>query len=534
MSRSSLQRAPERNRTAPAGVCAALPDFLGRTALTLIAALPAGARVLLLVDAHVAVVNHGRISGAQFMRALVDGADRLPFVDRTFDCVVLDAPQLEAGLDGAPRPDECAGILTEVRRVLRPHGELVLVTEHRRVPQNWRQLHRYRLVPPDRRWATALASGGYQVASPYYADLDALRLTGLTGSAEGSAEESRSAGYKVIRCSQNARPAPAVLDTILETAATQLNAGALDIQRIAIRKIGKTSITAADRSGRRYVIRVPRSAVAASRARRNYAALQALASDERFPRALRNLVPRPVLSMTVADYHCYVEEAVAGSEVQPSLPAGEIWHGQAADFVTTLHTRSRIGVVVDEAVYQRIFAAPLATVRRHCDSDRSREAIDRLERSIRASVEGYTLPMAWTHGDFFLGNCLSDAGGHLTGVVDWELFSTAGLPLLDLLQLMIVPGETSSHPTWQRFDRICGFITAPSDLYRWPVVARYLDMMDVPAACVPGLLRMFWVDHVANRIAPRSSDANWMRKRVYQPLEALDHLDGVPFATVPV
>ena len=109
--------------------------------------------------------------------------------------------------------------------------------------------------------------------------------------------------------------------------------------------------------------------------------------------------------------------------------------------------------MVDEAVYQRIFAAPLATVRRHCDSDRSREAIDRLERSIRASVEGYTLPMAWTHGDFFLGNCLSDAGGHLTGVVDWELFSTAGLPLLDLLQLMVVPGETSSHPTWQRFDR---------------------------------------------------------------------------------
>jgi aminoglycoside phosphotransferase (APT) family kinase protein len=142
------------------------------------------------------------------------------------------------------------------------------------------------------------------------------------------------------------------------------------------------------------------------------------------------------------------------------------------------------------------------------------------------------VPLAWTHGDFFLGNCLSDAAGGLTGVVDWELFSTAGLPLLDLLQCMVVPGETSSHPTWQRFDRVCGFIGTPSELYRWPEVSRYLDSMEVPAACVPSLLRMYWVDHVANRIAARGTDPVWMQKRVYQPLEALNRVDSSASATV--
>jgi aminoglycoside phosphotransferase (APT) family kinase protein len=509
-----------------------LPDLLGRTALLLVAALPAGARVLFLVDRRRALLNQGNIADANFLPAPTASAHQLPLRDGTVDCVVLDAEQLEAVPDGTASAAHCQAVLAEIKRVLRTDGELVLLTEHRRMPPDWRQFRRYCLVPPDRRWGAALTAAAFHVTSMSFAKQDGARLTGLTRAGADATDYPKPAGYKVLRCRPNPEGRPsALLETILERVAAELESGRLEVVRCAIRKIGKTSITVARKDGRRYLIRVPRSTVAAARARRNHIALETLAREERLPVEVRRLVPRPILYTKINDFECYVEECIAGSELKPSL-GDDLWHPQASSFLVTLHTHKRFEVLVDEGVYRHHFGEPLETIRRHCEAGWAEGVLDGVEQSIRRAVAGRTLPLTWTHGDFFHGNCLSDARGQLTGVVDWELFSTTGLPLLDLLQSMIIPGENNAHRSWQRFDRILSFLTTPSELLRWPLVASYLRAMAIPDECVPALLRMYWVDHVANRIAARRTDSVWLRKRVYQPLEALKAVEGLADASL--
>jgi aminoglycoside phosphotransferase (APT) family kinase protein len=532
MSRSSLLNATDAASAAAGEVCGSLPDLLGRTALPLLAALPAGARVLFLVDLRRVLVNRGGIADGSLFSLPVAAPSQLPLGDRTIDCVVLDTAQLDPVSDRAPSEDRCRVVLEEVRRVLKNDGDLVLLTEHRRFPQDWRQLRRYRLVPPDRRWGAAVAAASYHVVSTSFANQEGPRLTGITGIEVAPRDHAGPAESKVLRCRPNTQSPPAALvQEILAKVAVELDAGPLEIVRFAIRKIGKTSITVALKDGRRYLIRVPRATVAAARARRNYTALETLSRDERLPVELRRLVPRPIVSSEVGDFECYVEECIAGSEPTASLSGGDLWRPGASSFLMTLHTLKRYDVVVDEGVYRQHFGEPLETIRRYCEPAWARETLDRVEQSIRGAVYERTLPLTWTHGDFFDGNCLTDASGRLTGVVDWELFSTKGLPLLDLLQSMSIPGENNSR-RWQRFDRIVSYLAKPQELLRQPLVANYLRAMAIPDQCVSALLRMYWVDHVANRIAVRRTDSIWLRKRVYQPLEALSRLEALNGATV--
>ena len=145
-------------------------------------------------------------------------------------------------------------------------------------------------------------------------------------------------------------------------------------------------------------------------------------------------------------------------------------------------------------------------------------AIERV-RSLIAPITGERLPFVWTHGDYTLANCLYHRNGDLAAVVDWELSSREGLPLLDILQCMPVPNESNSDARWQRFDAVRMLFNDPT-LQRSPRLRAYVDGIGIPLTAVPTLLAMYWVDHVANRIDARAGDPHWMTKRVYQPLEA--------------
>jgi hypothetical protein len=133
-----------------------------------------------------------------------------------------------------------------------------------------------------------------------------------------------------------------------------------------------------------------------------------------------------------------------------------------------------------------------------------------------ATIKGQELPLVWSHGDFALGNCLYDSSSRLSAVVDWELFSDESLPLLDVLHSMPVPGETNSHPRWQRFDLVMGLLQTGAG--RETKIGHYVETIGLSPSSVPPLLVMYWVDHISRRIAGRRNDSVWMRKRVLQPL----------------
>jgi aminoglycoside phosphotransferase (APT) family kinase protein len=137
---------------------------------------------------------------------------------------------------------------------------------------------------------------------------------------------------------------------------------------------------------------------------------------------------------------------------------------------------------------------------------------------------GRRLPLVQAHGDFTESNCLFDAKGRLKAVVDWEVAAAEGLPLLDLLQLMPIASESSSHPRWQRFDAWLDIWRVPEKAASDPVLGRYLEALELPVEAVQPLVLLQWVHHVADRVSARRDDERWMRLRVRQPLDQLGRI----------
>src|SRR5688572_8293184 len=125
---------------------------------------------------------------------------------------------------------------------------------------------------------------------------------------------------------------------------------------------------------------------------------------------------------------------------------------EAVRYLSALHTATMRRMAMDENAMTRLVREPLARVASACASAAADRVLGRVLAVCEAGLAGRVVPLVQTHGDFTESNCLFDAGGKLTAVVDWELAMAQGLPLLDLLQLMPIASETASSPRWQRFD----------------------------------------------------------------------------------
>jgi len=298
------------------------------------------------------------------------------------------------------------------------------------------------------------------------------------------------------------------------------------LERFLVRRIGKTTLVVACEDERRYVVRVPRSTMAANRARQNFTALGALHSTDLISDQMKAMVPLSRLTGVIDRYPYYVEDSLPGTarDDYREWTSGTGWESGALRFISEMHLATRQPVRIDRHAFDEYFATPLSRIRRRCSTMHSARAFERVGAILEQTLAGQTVPFVWSHGDFSPGNCLYDAARGLSAVVDWELFSDHHLPLLDLLHCMDIPGERNSHPTWQRFDTI-RMLFQPDRLLDVPELASYAEQMSIERRVLPGLILMYWVDHVAKRIDGRAGDAVWMEKRVLQPLMTFDSIE---------
>jgi aminoglycoside phosphotransferase (APT) family kinase protein len=62
--------------------------------------------------------------------------------------------------------------------------------------------------------------------------------------------------------------------------------------------------------------------------------------------------------------------------------------------------------------------------------------LDTVERFLRDTLVGATLPLGWYHGDYDFANLLYGPDDTVTGILDFEVFDPRGLPLIDFLVLL--------------------------------------------------------------------------------------------------
>jgi hypothetical protein len=87
-----------------------------------------------------------------------------------------------------------------------------------------------------------------------------------------------------------------------------------------------------------------------------------------------------------------------------------------------------------------------------------------------------------------------------------------------------IPGDQDSRGPWVRVGHVLDGVEGRGALHGSPVLHRYRDDIGVPADMLPPLFLMYWVDHIAPRIAARGSDAAWLQKRVLAPLRRIGAL----------
>jgi aminoglycoside phosphotransferase (APT) family kinase protein len=278
--------------------------------------------------------------------------------------------------------------------------------------------------------------------------------------------------------------------------------------------------------GRRYIMRIARSPIALARAARNFEAIEQLHGSS-LPQELRNRVPAPVARGCNGGYSYFVEACLdgrAGPVPARTRNVSTGWLDEAVSYLSALHMGTARRIVMDEFEMTRLVRAPLARIARACTAADALQVLRRVQATCELTLADRVLPLVRTHGDFTESNCLFGSDARLTAVVDWEVSMAEGLPLLDLLQLLPVPGELGSHPRWQRFDRWLDLWREPEHAVSDGLMEGYVRALDLPTAVIPGLILAQWVTHVADRIEARRDDERWVRLRLWQPLESLGRL----------
>lgn len=127
-----------------------------------------------------------------------------------------------------------------------------------------------------------------------------------------------------------------------------------------------------------------------------------------------------------------------------------------------------------------------------------------------ARLRGYPVPVTAVHGDFWMGNLLMD-GQRVSGVLDWELGLTSGLPLSDIYKFPTSYGFylDRAHPGSQDLpghpDRM-SHVTRWLPFGRWPNLAGF-GYTYFGRGWFPDLARRFILSHLAALGVPAAVNA---------------------------
>jgi thiamine kinase-like enzyme len=136
------------------------------------------------------------------------------------------------------------------------------------------------------------------------------------------------------------------------------------------------------------------------------------------------------------------------------------------------------------------------------------------------SLRAETLPVVWSHGDFWPGNLLGTAEGErLTGVVDWKFADQHGMPLLDLLQLLL---RTKGLASGKGFtgELVTRLVARRFEEDEQPLIKEYCMQVGVSERATWPLVFMGWLDWVYHRTSVNGYMPSWRRQEITGFLEA--------------
>jgi aminoglycoside phosphotransferase (APT) family kinase protein/SAM-dependent methyltransferase len=248
------------------------------------------------------------------------------------------------------------------------------------------------------------------------------------------------------------------------------------------------------RQGGTAIVRVPLDRESLDRCRSNVASLGAIAAS---PARLAKLVPRVLHVGSIGSRPFFVEEGLTGEVAEDWGPRTPDAVAEALRLIVDMHRRTAITLACDEGGYRQRIAAALNAIAPDLRGD-DRVRAERIDALLKATFIGRDVPLVRTHGDYKIENVMFD-GTRTVGVIDWDLSRPDGLPMIDVLYLLVMlESARSGAPQvdvmreklvvdrWTRDER--------------QIIDEYAAAMCVPSDWTRALGILCWLDHLAFRM----------------------------------
>lgn len=278
------------------------------------------------------------------------------------------------------------------------------------------------------------------------------------------------------------------------------------------------------------VLKLATSESAARSLERERRTLSALHADERLG-AWRAMLPQIVAHGTSAGTPYLIEELMpgrAGTRALGSRRTPTDLVARAAAAIAPLHRTTAVEVRAGPELVREWVDAPLDTLACHgpCAGATGPSATvpERLRGELHEALADRPLAVSWTHGDFVPGNILVDpAAARITGIVDWELARPAGLPLVDVVTVLLAARMQASRHELGRV--VCDVLAGA----RWStgeqrIVDEARDALPGEAIDARALVLLCWLRHVSGNLTKASGYAThgrWLRGNVGAVADAL-------------
>nr|WP_275404093.1 aminoglycoside phosphotransferase family protein [Pseudonocardia acidicola] len=249
--------------------------------------------------------------------------------------------------------------------------------------------------------------------------------------------------------------------------------------------------------------------------RRQTEMLAAMHADERLG-AWRALIPTIVGAGDIGGSYCVMESRMPGEGGGHSLrdPARRrFFLSSSIATISELHRLSATPVRAGDRELERWVHGPMATVRGALPRGQQ-AAATMLENELADRVRGRLIAAAWTHGDFTADNVLTDADGRVTAVVDWCHADDHGLPVLDVVCLLLTAENLTDGTELGTLvlRRLADALPVEHHL-----LARAQRMLGGEVLDVGLLTLLGWLQHVNHNIVKSPTFAAnpvWMRRNV--------------------
>lgn len=221
----------------------------------------------------------------------------------------------------------------------------------------------------------------------------------------------------------------------------------------------------------------------------------------------------------------YCEERMPGTAIDLPLSRMDEMIVKAADFITKLHQETACDIVINEANFKRLFGRDFARLMPYVN-DEYRTKLTSIEKSLKKQLMGKPFKTVWFHGDFKVENVLFDTSAwQIKGIIDWDLSRQEGLPLLDILYLLmykdgLIAGKSVTDVFQDRF--LSSGLLFPEK----EITGKYMRSIKIPEEFLYPLLVMFWVNHIVVRYRqqlarPSIATCEWFAKNVCDVIDVV-------------